>query len=98
MGKPRTRHMCICLQLSGARGVDNRGVRHREWAMGKKGIPEGLVRSVMSLYEVAKTMVLVDSELEEFEVKVGMHQGSVLSPFRFALVVDVVTVFARGCV
>ena len=26
-GKPRTRHMWICLQLSGARGVDNRGVR-----------------------------------------------------------------------
>ena len=30
-------------------------------------------RSVMSLYEVAKTRVRVDSELsEEFEVKVGM--------------------------
>ena len=25
-GKPRTRHMWICLQLSGARGVDNGGV------------------------------------------------------------------------
>ena len=38
----------------------------------------------------------VDSELsEEFEVKVGMHQGSVLSPFIFAVVVDVVTQFAR---
>ena len=33
----------------------------------------------------------MDSELqEEFEVKVRMHQRSVLSPF-FALVVDVVT-------
>ena len=53
-----------------------------EWAMRKKGIPEVLVRSVMSLYERAKTRVRVDSELqEEFEVKAGMHQGSVLSPF-----------------
>ena len=26
-GKPRTRHMWICLQLTGARGVDNGGVR-----------------------------------------------------------------------
>ena len=26
-GKPRTRHMWICLQLSGARGVENGGVR-----------------------------------------------------------------------
>ena len=33
----------------------------------------------------------MDCELsEEFEVKVGMHQGSVMTPF-FAVVVDVVT-------
>ena len=58
--------------------------------------PEVLVRSVMSLYEGAKTRVRVDSEMsEEIEVKVGMHQGSVLSPFLFALVVDVVTEFAK---
>ena len=70
----------------------------RKWAMRKKGIPEVLVRSVMSLYEGAKTRVRVDSELsEEFEVHVGMHQGSVLLPFLFALVVDVVTEFASEC-
>ena len=40
----------------------------------------------------------MDSELsEEFVFKVGMHQISVLSPFLFALVVDVITEFARGC-
>ena len=34
----------------------------------------------------------MDYELsEEFEVKVGMHQRSVLSPFLFALMVYVVT-------
>ena len=55
-----------------------------------------LVRSVMILYEGTKTRVRVESELsEEFEVKMGMHQGSVLSPFLFAVVVDVVTEFAR---
>ena len=64
--------------------------------MRKKKIPDVLVRSVMSLYEEAKTRVRVDSELsEEFEVKIGMHQGSVLSPFLFAVVVDAVTEFAR---
>ena len=50
----------------------------------------------MSLYEGAKTSVRVKSELsEEFEVNVGMLQGSVLSPFLLVVVVDVVTVFAR---
>ena len=69
-----------------------------EWALRKKEIPEVLVRSVMSLYEGAKTMVRVDSELsEEFEFKVWMHQGSVLSYFLFSVVVDVVSEFARGC-
>ena len=50
----------------------------------------------MSLYEGAKTRVRVNSELsEQFEVKVEMHQGSVQSLFLFALLVDVVTEFAR---
>ena len=31
------------------------------------------------------------------DVKEGMHQESVLSPFLFAVVVDVVTEFAREC-
>ena len=66
--------------------------------MRKKEIPDILVRSVMSLYEGAKIRVRVNSELsEELEVKVGMHQGSVLSPFILAVVVDVVTEFAREC-
>ena len=45
-----------------------------EWALKKKEIPVVLGRSVMSLYEGAKTRVKVDSELsEEFEARVGMH-------------------------
>ena len=45
-----------------------------EWVMRKRGIPEVMVRTVMSLYEGAKTRVRVGLELsEEFEVKVGVH-------------------------
>ena len=46
----------------------------------------------MSLYQGGKTRIKVDNELsEEFEVKVRMHHGSVLSTFIFAVVSDVVT-------
>ena len=42
----------------------------------------------MSLNEGAKKRVIVDSELsDELEVNVKMHQGSVLLPFLFAVVV-----------
>ena len=68
-----------------------------EWAMRKRGIPEVRVRAVMSLYEGAKTRVRVGLELsDEFEVKVGVHQGSVLLPLVFALMVDVVTESVRN--
>ena len=40
----------------------------------------------------------VDSELsEESEIKVKMHQGSVLSPFLPAVVANVLIEFARYC-
>ena len=43
--------------------------------------------------------VRLDSELtEDFEVKVEMHQGSVLSPYLFVVVVYVVTELARESV
>ena len=59
------------------------------WAMRKRGIPEAMVRAVMSLYEGAKTRVRVGLELsKEFEVKVGVHQGSLFLPLLFAIGVD----------
>ena len=49
----------------------------------------------MSLYEAPKIKFRMDFELfEEFEVKVRVPKGSVLSPFLFAVVVDV-TEFSR---
>ena len=67
-----------------------------EWAMRKKVQSEVMVRAVMSLYDGAKTRVRVGSAYsQELGVKVGVHQGSVLSPPSFAIVVDVITENAR---
>ena len=62
-----------------------------EWALRVKKVEERLVKVVMEMYEGAKTRVRVANGLsDEFEVKVGVHQGSVLSPFLFNIVMDVV--------
>ena len=67
--------------------------------MRKKGLSEVMVRAFMSLYDGAKTRVKVGSAYsEEFEVKVGVHQGSVLLSLLFAIVMDVITENARGVV
>ena len=61
----------------------------------KKDISEALVRSVMSLYDDAKTGVRLNYKLPEMrDGNVGMYHGSVLSPFPSAVVVDV-TEFVR---
>ena len=91
--KAKMLYMCFVIL---EKAIDRIPRKVVEWAMRKKGIPEVLVRSLMSLYDGAKTMVRVDSESsEEMVVKEGMHQGSVLSPFLPAVVVDVVNELAR---
>ena len=53
-------------------------------AMGteKKKLPKFLVKAVMNLYESSNTKFKVRSKFsKEFSTGVGVHQGSVLSPF-----------------
>ena len=62
-----------------------------EWTTTKKEIPEMMMKVVMSLNKDATTKIKVRSScLNEFLVKVDVHQGSVLSPFLFATVIYVV--------
>ena len=67
------------------------------WALRKLGVDEWLIRTVMALYTEAYTVVRTDAGLSEsFEVTVGLHQGSVLSPLLFAAVMDVVSSETRS--
>ena len=67
-----------------------------KWALRKKSLPQVLVKAVMSLYEGLSTNVRIGTGLsKEFGVRVGVHQGSVISPLIFAIVVDAVTEQAR---
>ena len=68
------------------------------WAMRKLGIDEWLVRLVQSMYKDVRSRVRVGSGYsEEFGVKVG-HQGSVLSPLLFIIVLEALSrEFRTGC-
>ena len=60
--------------------------------MRKLGVEEWLVSVVMSMYTGAKTVVrTVYGNSKGFEVKVGMHQGSGLSPLLFVIVVEAIS-------
>ena len=54
------RKSCMCL-VDIEEELDRAPRKVLEWALRKKEIPEVLVRSVMSLYEGAKTRIGVDS-------------------------------------
>ena len=55
------------------------------------------LHTFMALYKDACTVVITDAGISEsFNVKIGLHQGLVLSPLLFAVVMDVVSSEARS--
>ena len=66
------------------------------WAMRKRAIPEGYAKVIQDMYRGTKTRVKTRCERTEyFEVKVGLHQGSALSPLLFIIIMDVLSEEAR---
>jgi len=62
------------------------------WAMRKLGVEEWLVSAVISMSMGAKTVVrTVYGNSKGSEVKVGMHQGSALSPLLFMIIIEAIS-------
>ncbi|MCJ8748268.1 hypothetical protein PDJAM_G00163190 [Pangasius djambal] len=58
-------------------------------AVGPDDIPVEVWKVVQDMYERSRTVVrCAVGQTEEFKVEVGLHQGSALSPFLFAMVMD----------
>ncbi|KAK3533965.1 hypothetical protein QTP70_034999 [Hemibagrus guttatus] len=78
---------CVFVDLEKAY---DRVPREELWyCMRKSGVAEKYVRVVQDMYERIRTVVrCAVGQTEEFKVEVGLHQGSALSPFLFAMVMD----------
>ena len=68
------------------------------WAMRVVKIPEWIITLVKAMYN-ARSRVRVDCEYSDvFSVNVGVHQGSVLSPFLFLIILEALSrEFRTGC-
>ena len=67
------------------------------WSLRKLRVDEWLVTAIKAMCEGATTVVKFRSgESKESEVKVGIHQGSVLSPLLFVIVRKALSMVFRG--
>ena len=62
------------------------------WALRSKGIPEAYIEIIRDMYHDSASMVRTAvGDTKSFQITVGVHQGSALSPFLFNVVHDTVS-------
>ena len=62
------------------------------WALRKKKVGEEYIKMIQAMYDDVQHQLRTLIGLKEsFEVKVGQHQGSALSPLLFITVMDVIS-------
>jgi hypothetical protein len=67
------------------------------WALDKHKVPTKYATLIKDMYNNAVTSVRTnDGNIDYFPIKIGLHQGSALSPYLFALVMDEVTRNIQG--
>ena len=60
------------------------------WSLRKKRVLEAYIKIIQDMYEDCQTQVTTrEGNTEYFNVKVGLHQGSAISPLLFIIIMDV---------
>ena len=89
------RNKCINAYL----GIDQNIINYScsNWALDKHKVPTKYVGLIKDMYNNVVTRVRTsDGDTDDFPIRIGLHQGSALSPYLFALVMDEVTRDIQG--
>ena len=67
------------------------------WALEKHKVPAKYITLIKDMYDNVVTSVRTsDVDTDDFPIKIGLHQGSALSPYLSAWVMDEVTRDIQG--
>ena len=69
------------------------------WTLRKIGLPEWVVGVVQIMYQNARSRMMINnSDRDMFKIQLGVHQGSVLGPLLFIIVLEALSKeFRTGC-